>query len=133
MTNVYTAADAVEDGSAVHFNPATALGAGYLFPVILTRRAFEEVVEWTRPDRGLDQGMDARFGALLSSAREASSGALRDGRTYLVEVERIPNASGPGGALSQVTAPVAVMLAVRVEGFNMAGDPCLVISLPHNG
>ena len=38
---VYTAEEAVADGLLLHFNPATALEAGYRITVLLTRAAYE--------------------------------------------------------------------------------------------
>jgi hypothetical protein len=124
----YTAADAVRDGGAVEFNPATALEAGYALPVIMTRAAYEDTVEWTRPEEWL-QSMDARFWDVLTMLRAAGKAALESGRSYQFRVARIAN-KNKSGALSKSTTAYVTTLVVRAEGFDQSGTPCLMVRLP---
>lgn len=124
----YTAADAVRDGVTVQFNPATALEAGFALPVIMTRAAYEDAVEWTRPEQWL-QGMDARFWDVLTMVRAPGKAALDSGRAYQFRVARLVNKTKAGNLSKSETAQVTT-LVVRAEGYDTTGAPCLIISMP---
>jgi hypothetical protein len=124
----YTPEDAVEDQLQVHFNPATALEAGYAIPVLMMRAAFKDAVQWTRPDGW--QSINARLWDVLTMARGAAKAASSDGNTQLFRVARVPNLT-PSGTLSRSETAATIELEVRAEGFNAAGDPCLIISEPN--
>jgi hypothetical protein len=124
----YTAADAVRDGGAVEFNPATALEAGFALPVIMTHAAYEDAIEWTRPEEWL-QSMDARFWDVLTMVRLPGKAALESGRAYQFRVARIANKT-KSGSLSKSTTAHVTTLIVRAEGFDRSGAPCLMISRP---
>lgn len=127
IISMYTAEQAVGDGLLVQFSPATALEAGYALPVLLTRAAYEEAVEWTR-DSGL-QSEDARFWDVLTVIRQAAKASLRDGTPQQTHVYRIANKTRSGNP-SSATSPAKVQLQISAEGFNALGDPCLIIALP---
>lgn len=125
----YTAKQAVEDGTLIEYNPATALEAGYALPVLLTRKAYEDVVEWTRPG-DVWQDEDGRFWDVLTMARGATKAALSaPGHPYGFKVARIANKT-PGGSFSKSELPSVVQLVARVEGYDGNVNPCVIISLP---
>lgn len=125
---VYTAEDAVQDGTLLHFNPVTALEAGYTLPVLLTRRAYAAAVEWTR--EGSWQSEDARFWDVLTVIRPAAKAALRNPNTgYRTHVLRVPNKT-PSGRPSTAATASRQPLKVVVEGFNLTGQSCVIVSLP---
>lgn len=83
------AEEAVADGILLHFNPATALEAGYRLTVLLTRAAYEAAVQWTR--EGSWQSEDARFWDVLNVIRPTArqvAGDLIPRETYVL---RVPN------------------------------------------
>lgn len=124
---VYTAEEAVEDGLLLHFSPATALEAGYRLPVLLTRAAYEAAVQWTR-DEGW-QSEDARFWDVLTVIKQAAravTGDLEPRETYVL---RVPNTT-PSGALSEAVVARRQPLRVSIEGFNLTGQACIIVSLP---
>ncbi|WP_448812146.1 DUF6573 family protein [Agromyces bauzanensis] len=125
----YTAEQAVADGALVHLSPVTALEAGYAITVLLTRAAYEEVVEWTRG--GGWQSEDARFWDVLNVGRAAAKAALTSpGRVFGFKLLRVANRT-PTGAPSAATTPMPALLEVRAEAFDTAGERgCLIISLP---
>lgn len=127
IISIYTAEEAVADGVLIHFSPATALEAGYALPVLLTRAAYEEAVEWTR-DSGL-QSEDARFWDILTVIRAAAKASLNDGMTRQTHVYRIANKTR-SGKRSSATSPAKVQLQISAEGFNALGEPCLIVALP---
>ena len=127
IISMYTAEQAVADEVLVHFNPATALEAGYALPVLLTRAAYEEVVEWTR-DSDL-QSEDARFWDVLNVMRAAAKASLVDGRPHQTHVYRVANKT-PSGRPSTADTPAKVQLQISAEGFNALGEPCLIVALP---
>lgn len=123
----YTAEDAERDGDLIHLSPATALEAGYGIRVLLTKAAHREVVEWTH-DGGW-QSEDARFWDVLSVIRGAAKAALANERAYETKVYRVPNYTR-SGALSRSETATAQRLVVRAEGWNLAGEPCIIVALP---
>lgn len=127
LIHAYTAEDAERDGELIHLSPATALEAGYNLRVLLTRAAHREVVEWTRG--GGWQSEDARFWDVLSVIRGAAKAALSHGRAYEAKVYRVPNYTR-SGALSRSETATAQRLMVRAEGYNLTGEPCVIVALP---
>lgn len=123
----YTAEDAERVGELIHQSPATALEAGYGIRVLLTKAARREAVEWTR-DGGW-QSEDARFWDVLSVVRAAAKAALTNGRAYEAKVYRVPNYTR-SGALSRSETATVQRLVVRAEGYNLSGEPCIIVALP---
>jgi len=130
VIHAYCDAQAVQDDEAIEPNPETAREAGYHLPVILTRRAYEHVVEWTRPGDEWMQSEDARFWDVLNTGRAAAKAALNQpGDPFGFRVARIPNKT-PSGQHSKSQLPMTVTLAIRIEPHNFDLNPCLVISIP---
>lgn len=127
LIHAYTAEDAERDGLLIRYNPATALEAGYAIPLLLTVAAHRNAVEWTRG--GGWQSEDARFWDVLSVIRAAAKASLASGRAYQTKVYRVPNRTR-SGALSKSTTATPQALVVRAEGFNLLGEPCIIVSLP---
>lgn len=127
IISIYAAEEAVADGLLVQFSPATALEAGYALPVLLTRAAYEEAVEWTR-DTTL-QSEDARFWDVLTVIRTTAKATLRDGKIRQTHVHRIANRT-PSGKPSSAITPAKMQLQISAEGLNALGAPCLIIALP---
>ena len=127
VLHAYTAEQAVADGLSVQFNPATALECGFAIPVILTRAAFADAVEWTRTGESF-QDVDARFWDVLNLVRQPAKAALRDGEPHTFRVLRVLNTTA-SGARSRAQEPTLATLTVRAEGFNLAGAPCIVIDV----
>lgn len=125
----YTAAQAVQDGTLLQFSPATALEAGYALPVLLTQSAYQDAIEWTRPRDEWMQGEDARFWDVLNVARAAGKRAIATGRPCRFKLSRIANRT-KSGAWSKSTTAATTFLEVRIEGFDLSGRPCLIISTP---
>lgn len=124
---VYTAEEAVADGLLLHFNPATALEAGYQITVLLTRAAYEAAVQWTR--EGDWQSEDARFWDVLTVIRHTArqvAGDLIPRETY---VYRVPNTTASGQP-STATNASRQRLRVSIEGYNLTGQACIIIALP---
>lgn len=127
VIHAYTASQAVEDGVSVQFNPATALECGYALPVILTRAAYADAVEWTRRDDVQDA--DARFWDVLNMARRPAQAAMRDSEAHTFRVYRLANTT-PSGRPSKAETATLTTLTVRAEGYDLSGAPCLVIGTP---
>jgi hypothetical protein len=123
----YTASDAERDGLLLRFSPATTLEAGYALPVLITQKAYEEAVQWTRG--GAWQSEDARWWDVLMVARRAGAAALKTGRAQPTRVLRVPNLTAAGKP-SRAERPSGVSLEVRAEGFDLTGSPCIIISIP---
>jgi len=123
----YTAEDAERDGELLHLSPATALEAGYGIRVLLTKGAYREAVEWTRG--GGWQSEDARFWDVLSVIRAAAKAALANERAYETKVYRVPNYTR-SGAVSRAESATPQHLVVRAEGYNLTGEPCIIVALP---
>lgn len=124
---VYTAEEAVADGLLLHFNPATALEAGYRLTVLLTRAAYEAAVQWTR--EGDWQSEDARFWDVLNVIRPTArqvAGDLVPRETYVL---RVPNTTRSGNPSTATTAS-RQRLRVSIEGYNLTGQACIIIALP---
>lgn len=123
----YTAADAVADGNSARPFPELAQEAGYNLPVILTRAAYADVVEWTRTDAPQDE--TGRFWDVLTMARRAAQHAAADpGAPFPFQVLRLPNTVN--GKHSRAEISRLAVLTVRVEIFDRDMTPCLVIALP---
>lgn len=123
----YTAADAVADGHSVRPFPELAEEAGYRIPVVLTRAAHTDVIEWTRTDAAQDE--TGRFWDVLTMARRAAKLAAEDpGAAFSFQVLRLPNTVN--GKPSRAELPRLAALTVRVEIFDRDMTPCLVIALP---
>lgn len=127
LIHAYTAEDAERDGELIHLSPATALEAGYGIRVLLTKRAHREAVEWTRG--GGWQSEDARFRDVLSVIRAAAKAALANGRAYETKVYRVPNYTR-SGAVSRSQSATPQRLVIRAEGYNLSGEPCIIVALP---
>jgi len=123
----YTAAQAVADGALIHFNPATALEAGYTLHVLLTPAAYAEAIEWTRG--GGWQSEDARYWDLLNVMRAAAKAALANGRAYRVHVLRVANKTKSGRPSTAEIATRSAALSVRAEGYDGKGQACIIVAL----
>ena len=127
--HAYTAEQSVADGINVQFAPETAREAGYNVPVILTRAAFEEAIQWTRPGDQDWQSEDARFWDVLNTARSAAKAAWESERTASFNVFRVPN-KAKSGNFSRATTASRLILDVSVQGYDLSGQPCIIISIP---
>lgn len=95
--------------------------------MLLTKAAHREVVEWTRG--GGWQSEDARFWDVLSVIRGAAKAALASGRPYETKVYRVPNHTR-SGALSRSETTTVQRFVIRAEGWNLTGEPCIIVVLP---
>lgn len=124
---VYTAEEAVADGILLHFNPATALEAGYRLTVLLTRAAYEAAVQWTR--EGSWQSEEGRFWDVLNVIRPTArqvAGDLIPRETYVLRVPNTTRSGNPSNATTASRQP----LRVSIEGYNLTGQACIIIALP---
>lgn len=124
----YTAADAVADGSSTQPFPEIAREAGYLIPVVLTRRAHTAVIEWTRSDYPQDE--TGRFWDVLTTGRYAAArAAAAPGSTHPFHVFAVANTTASGKP-SRSELPRRVELTARLEAFDREMSPCIVIATP---
>lgn len=128
VIHAYTAKQGLADGMLVQCHPEVARETGFRLPVLMTKAAFAEVVEWSRPGEEWLQSEDARFRDVLTLARYSMRSRPNETAATLT-VARVPNRT-KSGAFSKAQTPTDVRLKVTLEGFDVAGDPCLIISLP---
>lgn len=109
LISAYSRAQAIADGELVDVTK-TAKEAGFTVPVALTRRAFEELAEWTADDnrRQVYQDTDGRLWDVLwmgclalrrvdgDRATYVIHSVPRDGRSRRAKVTHIKAVIGPG-------------------------------------
>lgn len=121
----YTAADAEADGLLWRM-PAEI--AGPAMPVLLTRAAYADAVQWERSGGWNDETGRAHDVAMLLRMGPGTAALRAPGRPALLKVLRIPNRT-PRGALSTSTRATMARLEVLAEGYDLTGAPCLIVRL----
>lgn len=129
VIHAYTAEQSVADGVNIRPNPATAKEAGFNIPVVLTQAAFDEAIEWTRPGEESFQSEDARFWDVLNTVRAAAKASFESGSAHKFDVYRVPNKTKTGN-FSRASTASRLILSVHIEGYDLNGQPCVMISLP---
>ncbi|MGG1910476.1 hypothetical protein AB1285_27000 [Microbacterium sp. NRRL B-14842] len=125
---VYTAEEAVADGLLLHFNPATALEAGYRLTVLLTPRRLRGR-GCSGPARATGRARTPDSGTCSTSSAPPPArvaGDLVPRETYVL---RVPNATRSGNPSTATTAS-RQRLRVSIEGYNLTGQACIIIALP---
>lgn len=123
--HVYTVQDAISDGTLVQIDEDLTKQYGFRWPVVMTKAAWTDAVEWTRDNASQDE--DGRAWDVLTILRLFVP-RLADG-PQTTHVMRIANTT-PSGAPSKAMHPSACMLTFSAAAMNPAGDPCLMVTLP---
>lgn len=116
----YSREQAIEDGELVDVSE-TAQEAGFRFPVVLTRAAWADCVEWSEEDSRRQTYQD-EAGRLWDVVWMASRAARRGGESILFQLYRVPR-GGRG------VRPRLVTLKM-VCGPGDEGEPVITIMLP---
>jgi len=116
----YTRQQAIEDGYLVDISEM-AREAGFVFPVAITRAAWEDCVKWDESDskRQTYQDISGRLWDVLWMAKQ---GARRGGEVIHFQLLRVPH----GG---RVTKPRLTTLKA-ICGPSDDFSPCITIMLP---
>lgn len=125
--SVYTTAQGVADGVMVLAPEADTREAGYNIPVVFTKAAHRDLVEWD-DDPGQDEA--GRLWDVLHMARAAAKAAARNPQErYTFRMVRVPFLT-KSGKRSRAELPVLVRVDVVVQGYDQSGRPCVTILLP---
>lgn len=123
--HVYTAADAVADGTFVLANESTTKEAGVNIPLVFSRAAYTDVVAWDDEKETALQDEDGRLWDVLMTFRQAAKiAANHPGERQAFDVYRI----APGA--SRDAQPEKVTLHVLAQGYDST-RPCFTILQPH--
>lgn len=120
----YTRADAIDDGVLVDVTE-TAKEAGFLWPVAMTRAAWEDCVEWSDEDskRQVYQDISGRLWDVLWMASFAIHRSKGVGCLLLYELFRVPR-DGRGRKVRRTTLKL-------ITGPGDMGEPVVTILLPN--
>lgn len=116
----YSRLQAIDDGALIDVS-GTAREAGFVFPVALTRAAWEDCVAWSDEDSRRQTYQD-ESGRLWDALHMASLSARRGGQEIRYQLYRVPR--GGKGAKPRLTALKAIC------GPDDDGQPCITIMLP---
>lgn len=120
----YTRAEAIADGVLVDVTE-TAKEAGFVWPVAITRAAWEDCVEWSDEDskRQTYQDLSGRLWDVLWMASFAIRSSKGDACQFLYELFRVPR-GGRGQKARRATLKL-------ITGPGDSGEPVVTILLPH--
>lgn len=120
LIDVYTRAQAIEDGFLVEVGDDIAQEAGFTIPIALTRAVFVECVEWDPEHRGT-QSEEGRLWDVLWMAR-CFAQVNKNVDRYTFQVLRVPNT--PKARIARSTSLVCHC------GPGDNGEPVITIMLP---
>ncbi|WP_419708000.1 DUF6573 family protein [Promicromonospora sp. NFX87] len=127
VVHTYLVADAVADGTMIPVDQAVATEAGFKIPVIMSARAWADLVTWDRDENWQDEA-GRLWDVLFMTALAAS--VTRDGAAGTsVTIGRVPNRTS-SGTPSRAQKPQRVTFEAVVQAYDMGGEPCLTIYLP---
>lgn len=119
--HVYTAADAVADGTLILANEATVKEAGVNIPLVFTQAAYADVIAWDNEIEAVYQDEDGRLWDVLMTFRAAARRAAQNpGDRQLFQVYRI----APGDETPELRT-----LHVVAQGYD-ATRPCFTVLQP---
>jgi hypothetical protein len=120
----YTRAEAIAERVLMDVTE-TAKEAGFVWPVAITRAAWEECVEWSEKDSKLQtyQDLSGRFWDVLWMANFAIRCSKGGGFQLLYELFRVPR-GGRGQKARRTTLKL-------ITGPGDDGEPVVTILLPH--
>lgn len=124
--SVYTVEQGVADGLFVQLDPQLCAEAGYSLPVVLTRAAWADLVEWKRGPYNDETG---RTWDVLTMARGVAKASLRDQRRRNFWMYRVPHLTPSGRPSTSCTAQ-RVQVSAVVQAWNTEGAACVTILLP---
>ncbi|WP_286347089.1 DUF6573 family protein [Frondihabitans sucicola] len=130
VIHAYTAADAVADGDLVALDDKLVKSHRILVPVLMTRAAYADAVDWTRGDDE-GQSITGRAHDVLSiiTFMGIAKRAADTNEKVPFELHRIPDKT-PSGQPSRSTTALRTRLQINIEGYDMTGMPCFIISMP---
>lgn len=130
IIHAYTAADAVADGTLVALEDKLVKGHRILVPVLMTPAAYADAVEWTRGDEE-GQSITGRAHDVLSiiTLMGVAQRAAETQEKVSFELHRIANTT-PAGERSRATTARPTRLQINIEGYDLTGVPCFIISMP---
>lgn len=120
ILSIYTRAQAIEDGVLVDVSE-TAREAGIVFPVAMTRAAFEDCVTWDEGNAGI-QDERGRLWDVVWMTRCAVRAARSSTDRLRVELWRVPNTA------KSTTARKVELVAACGPGDN--AEPVITLMLP---
>lgn len=122
----YTVQDGIADGTFVQLDRRLTESYGYRIPVVMTKAAWADTVEWTRD--GDFQDEEGRAWDVLTILRRFAL-RLQNG-PMTSHVMRIRNRSATSGRHSKAVTPSACLLTFSAIAMDPSGQPCFMITLP---